>query len=128
VTQSASAETTPPVSEAAPATSAASPTPAAAPEPQPAEAASAAAPSDTPTQVAALADPATAAPQDPPATAKAAGDTPENKATSQRAHRAKKRRIVRRPPPAPAPVQVFHPFATQPLQQQPAYAATTRTR
>jgi hypothetical protein len=130
VTKSASAETAPPVSGAAPGTSEASPTPAAAPEPQPAEAASAAAPSDTPTQVAALADPATAAPQDPPATAKAASDTPENKAAKPRAHRARKRqRIVRPPPPAPVPLQqVFNPFAAQPLQQQPAYAATTRTR
>jgi hypothetical protein len=129
-TQSASAET-PTISEAGQATNEASPTLVAPVEPQQADTASAtnaAPPPDKATQVAALADPATAAPQDPPATVKAASDAPENKATKQRTHQAKKRRRdVRRPPPAPVQ-QTFNPFITQPLLQQPAYTSTTRPR
>jgi hypothetical protein len=122
-TQSASAET-PTIGEA-------TPTPAAPVEPQQVDTAiatNAAPPPDKATEVAALADPATTVPQDPPATAKAASDAPENKATKPRTNRAKKRhRVVRRPPPAPVQVQqTFNPFNTQPLQQQPAYASTTR--
>ncbi|MCP3464295.1 hypothetical protein [Bradyrhizobium sp. CCGUVB23] len=131
--QSASAETTASTSETMPATGEAVPTPVASPEPQQADAASPA-PSETITEVAALAAATTVAAQDPPAKAKAASDTADKQATKQRAHK-KRHPIVRRPPPPPMPgQQIFNPFATQPLQQyqqqyqQPAYAATTRTR
>ncbi|MGV7216926.1 hypothetical protein [Bradyrhizobium sp. UFLA05-112] len=122
--QSASAETTPSTSTTMPATGEPVPTPVNSPEPQQADAASTIAPSEAITEVAAL---AAAAPQAPPAKAKAESDASDKQAAKQRAK--KQHRTVRRPPPPPVQ-QTFNPFAMQPLQQyrQPAYAATTRVR
>ncbi|MGY8665253.1 hypothetical protein Q3C01_23210 [Bradyrhizobium sp. UFLA05-109] len=128
VTQTASAEPAPPVTDPL-AIIEAAPTPATVVEPQQAGA-TVPPPSEGTREVAALADPATAAPQDPPTKAKAASDTSDKQAAKRRANK-KRQRIVRRPLPLPVQVQqIFSPFATQPLQQyrQPAYAATTRAR